>query len=119
MRTITMPVEAFDSLAAGFVRGTADFMVEGLLRPGRPRLLHPGDGFGRVLAWAWREQGEAAARDLVTSLLNMLRRDHPRAHEIEPAVTLAELTTDLRLALPGDMPARESDELLAAVRRRP
>ncbi|MEV4649028.1 hypothetical protein [Saccharopolyspora sp. NPDC049357] len=117
MHTVTVPGDSFESLSAGFVRDTADFMIARLLRQDSPRLLHPGDGFGRVLAWTWRERGEGPARQLVADLLAALRTHHRQAHEIEPAVTLDELTADLRFALPGDMPEHERDELLAAVRR--
>lgn len=117
MHTITMPGDSFESLSTGFVRGTADFMITHLLQQDSPRLVHPGDGFGRVLAWTWRERGEVAAGVLVADLLAMLRRHHHRAHEIQPAVTLDELAEGLRHALPGDMSEQEIDEVTTKVRR--
>lgn len=118
MRTVTMPIDVLNSLSAGLVRGTADEMLDRLLRLDAARLSHPGDGFGRVLAWTWQEQGEGQAALLVADLLAMLREHHPRAEELQPRITLDELVSGLRLALPGAMSDQEVYDVLTAVRQR-
>lgn len=118
MQTVTMPTHVLESLTAGFIRGTADFMLDRLLRGDASRLAHPGDGFGRVLAWTWRERGEGAAALLVADLLAMLQMHHPRADELQPAITLDELVSGIRLSLPGDVSEQEAAEVLAALRER-
>lgn len=116
MRTVTIPADTFESLSVGFVRGTADFMHSHLVRPDST-LAHPGDGFGRVLAWTWQTQGAAQAALLVARLLAALQ-DRQREREAPKPVTVDELVHGVQYALPGSMSSTEIQEVLTSIRRR-
>jgi hypothetical protein len=49
----TMPQRVYRTLRAGFTEHAAEWLTRQLqdAPPGRQRLIHPGDPFGRVLAW--------------------------------------------------------------------
>lgn len=57
MLTHEVPQRIYDLLVGGFVQHEAHALLlrlrrEGGYRPGES-MLHPGDGFGDVLAWLW------------------------------------------------------------------
>lgn len=105
----------FESLSAGVIGDAADFIVTNELEQDGPRRLHPSDRFARVLVWMWREQGVVPAAVLIIDLMARLRT-HPRACEIQPAITLTELAAGLRLAVRGVISEQEIHELMAVVR---
>ncbi|MQA16821.1 MAG: hypothetical protein GEV09_22605 [Pseudonocardiaceae bacterium] len=97
---VTVPRRVYNSLKAGLVAGTVDDVLHTVLRDPSNRTLHPGDGFGRVVAWVWeRDRDEAVL--LLADYLAGLREHHERAGDLGPRVRLDEMLAGLQLALPG------------------
>lgn len=67
-RKVTVPRTVLASLIEPYAHQTATSITE---RPGMT--LHPGDNFGRVLAWLWTEGSEHEAVELVLSLYRALK----------------------------------------------
>jgi hypothetical protein len=100
----TLPRQVYETLKAGFNASSADWLIRNVLhdRPGQsPRVLHPGDPFGRVFAWVWRDDPDQAIL-LLADYMADLRDHHPRAADIDPPLRLDEVLNGLRLALPHD-----------------
>lgn len=107
--------DAYDSLKAGASTGYAGFLLSMLARyngPARDRPTHPGDGFGRVLAWMWSRDREEAMLFLAGYLAD-LREHHPLSDTVSPKVSLSELLTGLWLAWPPDVPESVYDALVS------
>lgn len=104
--TVTVPRDVYNSLSALAVAGSADKLLQMLQRDARTgqRLVHPGDSFGRVVAWVWRED-RARAVLLLADYLAELREHHRLAHQIDPPVTLDEVLWGLEMAWPPDAKA--------------
>jgi len=65
---------------------------------------HPGDSFGRVVAWLWDTGNTAQMHLLVADLLGELRHHNPDAPEPGQRITLERLVAGIRLALPYGAP---------------
>ncbi len=112
--TITIPRQVYDTLKAGFAGHAAEWLTRKLRdNPEDRQVMHPGDPFGRVLAWVWREDPDEAML-LLADYLAMLRDHNPWA-DIDPPVRLDEVLGGLRLALPHDF--GEYDALVAKAHR--
>lgn len=74
--------------------------------------VHPGDAFGKVLAWLWLTD-RAAAMLMLVDFCSQLR-DH--GHDPVP-VTLNDVLTGLTFAMPARFPDSEFEALIAEARR--
>lgn len=111
--SVTLPREVYESLKAGCTDGTADDLLSMLTRNGRNTVAHPGDGYGRVLAWMWGHDRDEAVL-AIAGLLADLRVHRPGASEIDPPVSVDELLRGLRFCLPPGFDAY--DELVTYTR---
>jgi hypothetical protein len=75
--------------------------------------MHPGDPFGTVFAWIWQDSPDQAMLFLADVLAAL--RDHNPVADLDPPVTLDELLSGLRLALPHDFTGY--DQVVATARR--
>ena len=59
--SVAVPTEVMSSLLAGFAAGSAARTLKSIkTRKTRPKILHPGDSFGRVFAWVWKHDRNRA-----------------------------------------------------------
>lgn len=100
--TVTLPRAVYQSLKAGAITGNAGNLL-GVLKlnatSGLPRVVHPGDSFGRIVAWMWAQDREETML-LLADFLAELRDHHALSGDVTPPVSLAEVLTGLRLAWP-------------------
>jgi hypothetical protein len=114
-RTITLPYRVYGTLKAGFVKGGADWVMrEAVDMPADDRVLHLGDPFGRVFAWVWNDDKDVAMM-LLSDYLAELREGHLLADKIDPPISLDEVLSGLRLALPSGF--SDYDEVVTKARR--
>jgi len=98
--TVTMPQRVYRQLAAGFAIHSAEWITGIITRhPQHRGALHAGDPFGTVFAWMWQDDPDQAMVFLADTLAAL--RDHNPV-ELTPRVTLDELLSSMRLALPHD-----------------
>lgn len=108
--TVVVPQSVLDSLLAAAVAGAAGFVLSTLKHngtTGQPRLVHPGDGFGRIMAWLWSQDRDRAML-LLADYLGELRQHQYLAAQITPPITLTEVLEGLPLAWPST-PSAEKD----------
>lgn len=113
---VTVPGRVYDSLKAGLVANTVDDVLRTVVTEPGHRLLHPGDGFGRVIAWIWPHDRDEAVRTLADYLAG-LRENHELADEVQPRIRLDETLAGLGHALPGDFTETDTDQLVAYTRQ--
>lgn len=109
-----MPRSTYNSFKAGVVAGNASSLLE-MLKSNAPlghRLVHPGDSFGRIVAWMWGQDRDETMMFLADYLAE-LREHQPLARAITPPVSLEELLGGLRLAWPGGVDDDPECEALA------
>jgi hypothetical protein len=114
---ITMPARVYRTLRAGFTEQAAEWLTRQLQDTprGRQRLIHPGDPFGRVFAWVWRQDpGEAMM--MLADYLAVLR-DHNLVADLDPPVRLDDILRGLRLALPDDIDEASYGAMVAQARQ--
>lgn len=98
----SVPIEVLLTLLREVAVGTGAQLRESTRELGqRWGQLHPGDGFGRVLAWVWGEDPDLAMQ-MLADVFSGLRRG-PGADLAVPPYTLEELLAGLRYALPDDV----------------
>lgn len=98
--TVDVPDNVLSTLLAGFVAGAASRTLDSAAdRSSRPEFLHPGDPFGRVLAWVWQLSPDRAMIQLADYLAE-LRVHGPGAGDLDPPIRLEEILRGLRFALP-------------------
>lgn len=99
------------TLLAHSASATATQMLSDL-RSQSSAWYHPGDSFGRVMAWLW-DTGQADQLNLlVADLLAELRHHNKAAPEPGQRITLETLVRGIRLALPYGAPA---DDIAASL----
>jgi hypothetical protein len=108
--SVEVPTDLLSTLLAGFVAGTAARTLQSIdACSTRPALVHPGDSFGRVFAWAW-EQDPTMAMILLADYLAELRDHGPGAPDVDPPISLDEVLDGLRVALPDGFTEYEQVE---------
>lgn len=109
--TTPVPEREFAYLLSGFVVGSAELTLQGLIySPGTA--IHPGDPVGAIITWLWKTNPNHAALR-TADLLAQLRVHSPLANK---AIELEDLLSGLRFALPGDLEESEADQLIAFLR---
>jgi hypothetical protein len=100
-----------DAVLTHLLTGLADDTAHKMLRMQDPasRGLHPGDAYGLVLAWLWRES-PSRVPDFVATLFAQLRKWDERASD---SVGLESLLAGIQFSLQGLSPA----EVAALVER--
>ena len=104
-----IPQIVLNDLITGFAAASADEQRQATGSGMRP--LHPGDHFGRVLAWAWNEsadQDRFLAMQLLAKYLTYLR-------SLGSQYTLNVVLDGLRLAVPAEFP--DYHDLVARAQR--
>lgn len=111
-----MPEDVYHSLAALAAPGNASKLLQMLQRDSHPdhRLVHPGDSFGRIVAWMWGRDRDQAVLFLADHLAELRQHQHLAA-EIDPPISLEELLWGLRMAWPPDA-EHDYDTVAAYVR---
>lgn len=110
-----IPNPVMRTMCAHTAMAAADQVLEGFrigagYQPGQA--VHPGDPFGKVLAWLWLTDRAAAMLTLADFCAHL--RDHGR----DPApVTLDDVLAGLTYAMPTRFPDPEFDALIAEARR--
>lgn len=95
LRTWPVPDGVLTHLLTGLANDTARHMLRTQDPAGR--VLHPGDAYGLVLSWLWREDpGRAVV--FIAILFSQLRKWDERSSE---AVTLDALLAGVRFSLQG------------------
>lgn len=111
--TITLPRNVYRHLVAAFAAHSAEWITRMITKnPPHRDAMHPGDPFGTVLAWIWEDDPDQAMVFLA-DVMTMLRDHNPV--EVSPPVTLDELLSGLRLALPNGFTGY--DQLVEKARR--
>jgi hypothetical protein len=112
---VTLPRPVYQQLKAGFAARSAEQITRRLLRdPAKqPRFAHPGDPFGTVFAWMWADDPGQAMIFLADVLAGL--RDHNQLADLDPPVTLDELLSWMRIAMPHDFTGY--DQVVATARR--
>lgn len=110
-----IPNPVMRTMCAHTAMAAADQVLEGFrlgtgYQPGQA--VHPGDPFGKVLAWLWLTDRAAAMLTLDDFCAQL--RDHGR----DPApVTLDDVLAGLTFAMPARFPDTEFEALIAEARR--
>lgn len=94
-RATPVPTDILSSLLGGYAEITATNLLAASARTGRQEPLHPGDGFGKVLAWVWSHDRDRAML-LIADLMSMLGR---HSAVVTPPYRLDELLHGLRYTL--------------------
>ncbi len=81
-----VPNDILTTLLGGFASHIGEDLRERAARNGRQVPLHPGDHYGRVLAWAWATD-RSMAMMLLLDVLVALRTAPPGTAPISPAYT--------------------------------
>jgi hypothetical protein len=113
MITRRVPMSILTTLLGGFASHIGDQLRESHTSGGRQTPLHPGDHYGRILAWAW-ETERPLAMLLLLDVLVALRTTPPGAAPPSPPYTLEDLLAGLRFALLNRFD--DYDRLIAAAR---
>jgi hypothetical protein len=114
-QTIALPYRVYRTLLAGFVKGEADWLMREVVESSEDhRVLHLGDPFGRVFAWVWNDDKDAAV-SMLSNYLAELREGHLLANQIDPPIRLDEVLGGLRPALPHGF--ADYDEVVTKARR--
>ena len=116
--TREIPRRVYQLLRSGFVQHEAHDLLRGLRRDGGylpGDVVHPGDPFGTVLAWLWRDNPNEAV-SLLGDFVAQMRKWDELAHSQNPAVRLDDLLETLPLALPGDFTDAETEALISRAR---
>lgn len=114
-----VPNSLLSTLLVGFALSTAHSNLCGhhRYRAGQPNVMmsHPGDSFGKVLAWLWRSGREQEAVTLVADLLAEMRQHNPYAPEPGGRLVWKDLAMGIRQAInaPYDLSKDQVDDLLA------
>ena len=111
--TPAVPHSVLTTLLGGFASHIGEELRTRHAMVGRQTPLHPGDHYGRVLAWAW-ETDRSMAMLLLLDVLVALRTAPPGTAPPSPAYTLEDLLAGLRFALPNRFD--DYDRLVAAAR---
>lgn len=101
-RQVTLPIEIFDYLTSGFIRGTADDALRAQINQqvdGGTNLRHLGDPLGHVFAWIWNYDPERAMLFLADYLAT-IRAQHDQRRIPGPPPRLTDILHALRSALP-------------------
>lgn len=111
-RTIEVPERMLGTLLSSVAIATGHFMLAG---DGPGVLTHPGDGFGRVLAWLWRTGQRDTAGMLTAGLLGQLRVHDPAAPDPGQRTTWTQLRRGIGVATSRrfDDDDTETDRMLA------
>lgn len=96
--TRPIPFRVRRILLGGFIASSADRIIEGWRRRGRPNHLHPGSLTGEVIAYLWADDQDATMVFLA-DYLAQLNIHHPDAGTFGQ-VSLEELLRGLGLCLP-------------------
>lgn len=80
----------------------------------RGDVWHPGDPFGKVLAWLWTTGQEDHAASLVADLLAQARYHNP--HGVEPRLAFADLLDGIPMSLPNGTSQESADALVEHLR---
>jgi hypothetical protein len=114
---VTMPARVYQTLRSGFTAHAAEWLTHQLqdTPPGQRRLIHPGDHFGRVFAWVWRDDPNEAMLMLADYLAVL--RDHNPVADLDPPVRLDDILRGLRLALPDGFEEASYDAMVAQARQ--
>jgi hypothetical protein len=111
---VTLPRLVYEHLISAFATHSAEQLTRRLLdTPGTPRIAHPSDAFGNVLAWMRAEDPRQVM--LFLAHVMVVLRNRNSAAGLNPPVTLDELPSGLKIALPHDF--TDYDQLVAAARR--
>jgi hypothetical protein len=114
MRDVTVPQRVYETLVAGAVEASAAWLVRSVLDdPQHREVLHPGDPFGRIIAWCWQHNPDEAMMRM-GDYLEHVRKWQPRAGEIQPPIRMSEILSGLRFAWPSTTGGYE--EFAAAAR---
>lgn len=107
-----VPDEIRERLLNSFTAREASLLIAGWRRDGYPGSVRPGDPFGTVLAWLWRDDPDRAV-DLLGEFVAMLRG----ADDVAPATLgVDELLAGLRMAVPPSFPDGEYAALVERAR---
>jgi hypothetical protein len=79
------------------------------------RLAHPGDGFGRIVAWMWNHDRDEAMLFLADYFAELRQHQYLASH-LTPPVSLDELLSGLRLAWPSTTPEFDYDTFVDQAR---
>lgn len=93
----------------------ADHTARWMATSGTP-LPHPGDPFGKVLAWLWSSRREEGAVEMVDNLYRQL--EEAPGPEWDIPFTWEGLLQGIALSLPGSLEDSARDDLLAELRAR-
>ncbi len=93
----TVPRLVLTAMLRGVVLDTAQLILSSWHSP---EVVHPGDDFGRVFLWLWREDQDEAVK-LFADVMWNVRRQQPNATK---QITLDGLMNGLRLATQGVQP---------------
>jgi|GEM_PF-4107765 len=111
-----IPDPVMRTMCAHTAMAAADHVLAGFKLPGggyQPgHAVHPGDPFGKVLAWLWLTDPGAAMLFLADFCSQL--RDH--GHDPVP-VALDDILAGLTFAMPARFPDAEFDALIAEARR--
>ncbi|MDN5917940.1 MAG: hypothetical protein L0I76_23070 [Pseudonocardia sp.] len=109
-----IPADVLEALLASFIGNHARHLVNTWRREGRTGgFAHPGDSFGRVLAWAWDTNPDRAVA-LIAEFLNEVNSLADN-YGLAPALSLDELLYGIDAAL---LPGFTGDAALIARARR-
>jgi hypothetical protein len=109
----------YDSLKAGAVAGNAGTLLAMLIQnvtTHQERLVHPRDGFGRIVAWMWSHDRDEAMLFLADYLAELRQHQYLASH-LTPSIGLEELLSGLRLAWPSNTPESDYDTFVDQARR--
>jgi len=104
-----VPNDVFEKLIYGLLRSTARSLLGQRAVGGPEAVLHPGDPFGTVIAWCWKEHPDEAVA-YVGDLLAEVRYHAPGS---DKTITLGELLDGLTFAMPNEMPGTELRAMIA------
>lgn len=110
---VCLPRNVYEALKVETTLGTATDLLDVFRRSGPDAVAHPGDYYGRVLAWMWYSDREEAVR-WIAELLSQLHGQHPlvSAGTLPPwPGTLEDLLAGIHLALPDAFRDTEFTEL--------
>jgi hypothetical protein len=111
-----VPSHIYDRLMSGFLCHEAHWLLTAMRRDGgyTPDMaIHPGDPFGRVIAWLWETAPEEAIMAVATYMSQVNKWDELA----EPQVRLEDILDGLGFAVPHGFPTTEMEALRERARQ--